>query len=166
MGAGGFHDFLAALGDPNADHTRLKMPSLRGLLLNLDVPDAWIVPILAALSIALVWFARKLPPAEAIALAVAGSLALGFHTMGYDILLFFVPLFVLLPTVRLPRLSAVLLFVFSPFALLPLDGSRHPFELQGVAGVAAALVMAAAAGRIAGAQPEAVDLRQSQEASA
>jgi hypothetical protein len=145
MGRQGLTDFLASLHAPIADHTRLTMPSLRGLLLNLHVPDGVIVPVALALSLALVWFARKLPAEKAIATAVTGSVALGLHTMSYDILLFFIPLFVLRPTRLLPWPSVVLLPAFSPLAMLKLETSSGLFEMQGPAGVSLALLMLASA---------------------
>ena len=114
IGRKGFEDYFVAIQDPSAEAFRFTMPSLRGLLLNIGLPDAAIAVVLLAAATALVWSIREAPFEEAFALAAAGSAFLSAHTMMYDFAFFFLPLLVLKPH-RSSRLAAVVIALsFTP----------------------------------------------------
>jgi hypothetical protein len=142
IGPAGLGDFFSALQDPIADFLRAEMPSVRGLLLALGASDAVVVPLLIALSAALVWLAWRLPVAESVALAVTGSVALGLHTMEYDLLLHLVAVFVFGPFGRSLAATAALIFALSPISLFVFETAHGPVSLKGPAGVIVLLVMA------------------------
>ena len=115
MGLTGLQDLMTALQHPSADYLKLAMPSLRSLLLNLGMPD----PLVAALVIAgvglVLWYARRLPFEQAVSLAAAGGVFLSYHSMGYDVLLLFLPLFVFQMDRFTGWIPLAAVFVLSPF---------------------------------------------------
>ncbi len=137
IGRQGFEDYLVAIQDPSAEAFRFAMPSLRGLLLNIGVPDVAIAVILLASAAALVWSIREAPFEHAFALAAVGSAFLSAHTMMYDFAFFFLPLLVLKPH-RSSRVAAVVVAL----AFTPVGEWTAALTSLSVRGIYATAVMA------------------------
>jgi hypothetical protein len=115
VGPSGVADILVSLRDPVADFMGLKMPSLRGLLLNAGLPAALVAVAVVGSAVAFLAWVRRLDFAPAFALAVGASVYLSYHTMFYDVLLFLIPLMVLGPQLRAARFEGLVTLALSPF---------------------------------------------------
>ena len=111
-GASAIQDNISMLHLPA--HLWDKMAALRGLLLMAKIPDQVNIALMIVAAIAALRLLRRLDDEKAFAVGLTTSIFLAYHTMGYDVLFLFVPIFVFQKQLQAGWMAGVTVFLMSP----------------------------------------------------
>ena len=111
-GISGIRDNISILHLPA--HLWDKMAALRGLLLMAKIPDQLNIALMIVAAIVALRLLRRLDDEKAFAVGLATSIFLAYHTMGYDVLFLFVPIFVFQKHLQVGWVAGLTVILMSP----------------------------------------------------